>query len=642
VYADLIIGDSELAQLIRNLDWALTPLGPIEMWSQVLLTQVNLVICSPDPATLCWGEDFIFFYNDAVIPNLGTKHPNALGKPQEASFAEVWHLLKPELEASFLRGETPKRENFLLPLLRGGQLEDAYFTYTLLPIYDRGKIVAVRGVHENTTDKVLARLERDALAAQLSQVLDVMTDAVVTLSPEWLITYMNASAKEMFRAAGPILGTNCWETYPHQIYPGSPFVEVYERAMYQRVAGSFEVFYPDPLNLDLKIEAIPSPDGIAVFTQDVTGQRRLEKELREVEARERERLNELFELTPAFLAVLGGPEHVYEMANHAYRVLFTDRQFIGKRVVDVVPEVKDTAWMSILDGVYRTGVAHTARGASLAVARSRDQKGLEERIIDYVFQPRRGREGTVTGIVVMGIDVTDQRKAEEALIKSEKLAVVGRLASTIAHEINNPLAAAMNYLYLAGHSERISELREHVASAEGELRRVCVISTQTLLSQKQSVTPSSTSFKSLCEDVLHLYQGRLKVAHVKIEALHRDEAPLVCMEGEMRQVLGNLVSNALDAMSPDGGRLLLRSWSGTDWTTGRKGKKLTLADTGPGIAPTILESIFEPFFTTKGSVGNGLGLWITKEIIDRHHGEIRVRSVLGCGTVFSLFLPGLG
>jgi signal transduction histidine kinase len=107
-------------------------------------------------------------------------------------------------------------------------------------------------------------------------------------------------------------------------------------------------------------------------------------------------------------------------------------------------------------------------------------------------------------------------------------------------------------------------------------------------------------------------------------------------------VLGNLIGNAIDAMSPGGGRLLLRSHAATDWKTGRKGNRMTIADTGAGIEPDILRSIFDPFFTTKGALGNGLGLWISQEIIARHHGAIRLRSVASgsrTGTVFSVFLP---
>ena len=115
-----------------------------------------------------------------------------------------------------------------------------------------------------------------------------------------------------------------------------------------------------------------------------------------------------------------------------------------------------------------------------------------------------------------------------------------------------------------------------------------------------------------------------------------------CFEGEIRQVLSNLVSNAIDAMQPQGGRLLLRSRPGTDWKTGRRGLVITVADTGTGIPARVLKRIFEPFYTTKGMSGTGLGLWISREIIDRHHGVLRFRSSQkegGSGTVVTMFLP---
>jgi signal transduction histidine kinase len=413
--------------------------------------------------------------------------------------------------------------------------------------------------------------------------------------------------------------------------------------MYERLEGQIEAFYPAPLEIHVQIDVRPARDGIVIFIRDVSERKEIERQLDDVELREKERLQELFEGAPAFLAVIRGPEHVFEMANTAYREMLGGRDLIGYRVIDCVPEVRETGWIEILDEVYRTGVPYAARGSRLMLA-PKPGEALEERFVDYVYQPRRGADGKVIGIIALGIDVTDQRRAEKALIQNEKLAVVGRLASSIAHEINNPLGAAMNYLYLAGVCQDLQEVRECVSSAEKELLRVSVISTQTLLSQKQSAVPSTTTFQELTENILHLYHGRIKVAHVEVSSRHRTPSPLLCTEGEIRQALGNLIGNAIDAMYPAGGRLLLRSRAATDWRTGRQGNRLTIADTGGGIAGPILKHIFDPFFTTKGSLGNGLGLWITQDIVQRHQGEIRVRSMAGTersGTVFTLFLPAV-
>jgi signal transduction histidine kinase len=648
VFETLIVGQGAMHHLVRGLDWSQTPLGALDTWSEVLVSQVNFLLSSETASTLSWGDELTFIYNDAAIPTLGLKHPAALGKPGMAVFPEAWHMMGPEMDACYLRGETLFRKQVCFPLLMRGEVEDAYFNYSLTPVYERGHIAGVHGLHENITESMSYRRERDSVTLQLAQVLEATSDGVVSLDREWKISYLNARAHAILRMDDSLLGRNTWETFPHQIYPNSPYVKYYEQAMYQGIEGMFEAFYPEPLNLYMKIEVRPARDGIVVFIHDVTERVQVEQQLeqskareREAESRERNNLRELFEYAPAFIALLTGPEHVFEMANTAYQQMMGGRILIGCKVVDCVPEVRGTAWIPTLDAVYRTGIPHVESGARLMLAATPGGP-LEERIVDYVYQPRRRPDGTIFGLIALGTDVTDQRRAEQALIQSEKLAVVGRLASSIAHEINNPLGAAMNYLYLAGVSDDVAEVRDFIRSAEGELRRVSIISTQTLLSQKQFFRPSSTNLQEITGGVLLLYQGRIKTAHVQVEVRHHAPHPVVCIEGEIRQTFANLIGNAIDAMNPDGGRLLLRSHPATDWKTGRKGSRMTFADTGPGIDPSVQERIFDPFFTTKGALGNGLGLWITQEIITRHHGKIRMRSVAGkprSGTVITLFLP---
>ena len=249
-----------------------------------------------------------------------------------------------------------------------------------------------------------------------------------------------------------------------------------------------------------------------------------------------------------------------------------------------------------------------------------------------------GRVVSYTGIF---LDVTERKQTERALLQSEKLAAVGRLAASIAHEINNPLESVTNLLYLARASTDYTETQSYLETAERELRRVSAISNQTLRFYKQSTNPTCVTCEELIEATLSIYQGRLVNSMVEIEKRKRATKPVLCFEGEIRQVLSNLIGNAIDAMH-SGGRLRLRSREATDFKTGRRGLVLTVADTGGGIDPELLIKIFEPFFTTKGIGGTGLGLWVSKEIVVRHDGVLRVRSSqrMGhAGTVFTLFLP---
>lgn len=241
----------------------------------------------------------------------------------------------------------------------------------------------------------------------------------------------------------------------------------------------------------------------------------------------------------------------------------------------------------------------------------------------------------------VAIDITERKLTESALIQSEKLAAVGRLASSIAHEINNPLEAVTNLLYLARTSAELETARDFLDLAERELARASAITNQTLRFHKQSTKPQQVTAKELFESAIALYHGKLLNAQIALDTDFRSTRAVRCFEGEIRQVLANLIANAVDAIKQDGtGRLQLRSLDGE--THGQPGVLLTVADNGAGIPDAARTRLFEPFFTTKGLSGNGLGLWISHEIVRRHHGSVRMHTSQQphChGTVFTVFLP---
>jgi signal transduction histidine kinase len=357
--------------------------------------------------------------------------------------------------------------------------------------------------------------------------------------------------------------------------------------------------------------------------------------------REMERLANLFEQAPAFFAVMSGPDYVFEMVNGPYEQLIGHRSILGKSVREAVPEAAEQGFLKLLDGVYQTGEAYVGRGIPIQLARLPGHP-LELRYLDFVYQPRREPDGSVSGIIVLGVDVTDARRSEQILLQSEKLNAVGRLASSIAHEINNPLEAVTNLIYLAQNAAVDPDAKQYLATAEIELRRVSAIANQTLRFHRQSTNPGPVTAASLIDATLPLYQGRIANAGVTIERRDRAERMVTCLDGEIRQVLSNLIGNAIDAMHGTERRLSIRSRNSTDWQTGRSGVTVTVADTGLGMSADTISHVFEPFFTTKGNKGTGLGLWISQEIIDRHQGSLRVKSrhATQCsGTVFTLFLP---
>jgi len=356
---------------------------------------------------------------------------------------------------------------------------------------------------------------------------------------------------------------------------------------------------------------------------------------------ERERLADLFQQAPAFFAVLSGPRHIFEMTNAPYQELIGGRNVIGKPISEAIPEAESQGFVSRLDLVYRTGKPFIGHQTPFQLARGGDDP-LEKRYLNFVYQPRREADGAISGVIVLGVDVTEGKRAEQALMQSEKLAVVGRLASSIAHEINNPLEAVTNLLYLAQQSATNPETQQYLATAETELQRVSAIASQTLRFHRQATKPRPVSPVELFDGTLPLYRHKLINSQVAVERRDRTLRTVLCFDGEMRQVLNNLIGNAIDSMHGKGGRLLLRSREGWNWKAGRRGIYLTVADTGSGMSRSTLAKAFEPFFTTKGIGGTGLGLWISQEIVNRHRGSLRGRSSQSpnrSGTAFTLFLP---
>jgi PAS domain S-box-containing protein len=261
----------------------------------------------------------------------------------------------------------------------------------------------------------------------------------------------------------------------------------------------------------------------------------------------------------------------------------------------------------------------------------------------WVTEPIRNKEGQITGLAKVLRDETDRLKTEMTLRQSEKLAVVGRMASSIAHEINNPLEAVTNLVYLARNGVVSPEVSEILEQAERELARVSHITTATLRFHRQTAEPHIVDIEEILESVLVLYEGRLKAMQVAIERRYSLHPAISCQAVEVRQVVANLVSNAIDAMLKNTSvrRLVVRLRKVTDPVSGEEGVRVMIADTGVGIKESVCKHVFEPFFTTKSATGTGLGLWLSSETVAKHRGTLRFRSRTEGkyrGTVFSLFL----
>jgi len=252
--------------------------------------------------------------------------------------------------------------------------------------------------------------------------------------------------------------------------------------------------------------------------------------------------------------------------------------------------------------------------------------------------PLRSPKGEIVGASALARDMSAQRHSEEAVRRSEKLATAGRLAATIAHEINNPLEAVLNLLYLARHDPRQGE--RYLAMAEQEVGRVAQLARQTLGFVRESSSAVSMDPARIMDEIVQLYSHKLESRKIQVIRRYRGKFQISGYSGEVKQLLANLLVNAVDAME-EGGCLQVRVSETRQWSE-RPGVMLTVADNGRGIPRENRRRLFEPFYTTKPDAGTGLGLWVSRGIVQKHGGSIRVRSRTDGphrGTVFSVFLP---
>jgi PAS domain S-box-containing protein len=316
---------------------------------------------------------------------------------------------------------------------------------------------------------------------------------------------------------------------------------------------------------------------------------------------------------------------------------WTEAEAVGRHIHDLLKTVFSKSLTAIQSDLARNGhwhgeLEHTRKDGTNVLVES--------------WWTQEQVNGRQTAVMEANFDLTARRLAEKVWVQSEKLASVGRLAATIAHEVNNPLAAAMNSVYLASSEATLSpQAREILKIADLQLRRAAHITAQTLSFSRTDGVRKPLELPEIIDEVVDVYVGKLKDRRINVQKRFRcgpcGEDCDFCFygnAGELRQLVSNLLGNGIDALR-DGGTLHVRLCR----TSGLRGEcvRLTIADNGCGIRTENLKRIFEPFFTTKESVGTGLGLWVTEQIIRKYNGSIRVRSQAGKGTVFSLSIPAM-
>jgi len=313
---------------------------------------------------------------------------------------------------------------------------------------------------------------------------------------------------------------------------------------------------------------------------------------------------------------------------------YAPQEIVGKSVLLIVPQELHAEEMEI----FRKLRAGERIERKESQRYTKDGRRLE---VSLTISPIKDAAGRVIGASSIVRDITTRKQEEEKLRIAEKLATAGRFAATIAHEINNPLAAVTNLVYLAKTAAVSEPTKTFLVQAEQELSRVSHLAKQTLGFYRESSGAARITIGSLLPSLLSVFSSktRNKAIHIKTEI--RQDPTILVMPGEIRQVLANILSNSIDAVG-GGGQIKIRVSATKDQKSEAPGVLITIADSGAGIPPSIRAKLFQPFFTTKKDVGTGLGLWVCKTIVEKHGGHIRLRSSVEAGrswTAFSIFLP---
>jgi PAS domain S-box-containing protein len=638
----LITGNSEMADRIRAHDWGATPLGPIEVWSETLVATVNLMLHSPFPTILSWASEMVFLYNDAAIPTLMGKHPSALGELYRNVFHEAWNLVSADLEACFYQGVTAVRDNMFIPIFLNGVLEDHYWSYSLIPVYENASIAGVYDAYRNTTEIVMgARRLRESetrlkLATEVAKLGVFMWDTLEDRG-----TWENDRMYEIFgrtREQGPINSAAFMNEVVHPDHRQS-FRQAMESTLQNGESFQFEgmIFLPDNTLRWIEVcgQLQPRMHGsagqILGTIRDITDI----KKGQEVIQNSSKRLAELAAIVESSDDVilskdLNGIITSWNAA--ATRVFgYSAEEMLGASILRLIPEHLHTDEKTIIESV-RAG-KRIEHFETIRLTKS-------GRLIDVslTVSPIRDELGRVIGASKILRDISGRKRIEQSLLQAEKIAATGRMAATIAHEINNPLEAVTNLLYLLRPMITDPVGTNYLSSAEDELGRVSHIAKQTLGYYREHASASNASLAEIALHAITIYEPRCKAAGIEIRTALDSSSKIVLRRGEMMQVISNLIANSIHAM-PTGGVL---SISVEDTKGSPAGILLTVQDDGVGIAPEHLPKVFDAFFTTRSAIGTGIGLFVAKQFVEGHGGRIEIESSNDeeeHGTTIRIFLP---
>jgi signal transduction histidine kinase/ActR/RegA family two-component response regulator len=662
--------------LLARTDWARTPLGPLESWPRALRGYAEMVLAMPTPAILFWGPDQTQIYNDGYAVILGPRHPRAFGMPYREAWPDTYPLIYPWMRHVLDDGGTWRADREHIPVTRHGFDEEAYFTFTFSPLRDDdGRILGILQPVFDVTESVLADRRAETLRLLLAEhasgvpAIDESLAAIagnprdLPFAQAWLwdagrLELVSAGRVGEALVPGDIdrlaaIAHTVWsETAPR-------FVEVAPAAGDDLARAA----------LLLPLDGAPGAPAVGVLAVGVSRRlhvddryrRFIEQVARQVAAglqraealraaeRQRQYLDDLFRQAPAGIAVLDGPEHVFELANPAYHAFVGDRDIVGKRLLDALPELRDQPFPTLMDEVYATGIAHVGSESPAQLRRGADGR-VEEVFFNFVYQPLRDASGLTSGILIFAYEVTEQVNARRHVERlADELRAEHRrkddFLAMLAHELRNPLApvsAAAEILRL-GHADD-PRLRRTSEIVTRQVRHMATLIDDLLDASR--VTRGLVAIASGCEDLREIVAAAVEQVAPLIEQRRHHlsvatSTEMVCALGDRKrlvQSLANLLDNAAK-YTAEGGRIELVLAHDEREAT------VHVRDNGMGVPPAMRERIFDLFVqgqrgADRAQGGLGIGLALARRLVELHGGTLDcIDTASGLGSDFRVRLP---
>lgn len=467
----------------------------------------------------------------------------------------------------------------------------------------------------------------------LAAIIDSSDDAIISKDLNGIITSWNKAAQRIFGyTAEEIVGQPVLRLIPVELH--------YEEAdILKKLRAGERIDHYETVRLRKNGERFPISVTISPVrdkTGKVVGASKIARDVSDRKQLDETRFRLAAIVDSADDAIISKDLNgIIESWNQGARRMFgyTAEEIIGQPVLRLIPKDLQYEEEEILKKL-RAG----ERIDHYETTRVRKNGELVD--VSVTISPIRNNEGLVIAASKIARDISDRKRVEKLLIQSEKLAATGRMAAAVAHEVNNPLESLMNLIFLARRNCSASpKAQSYLLTAENELERVSHIARQTLGYYRDTGSPSEVYLHDLIENVLNVYRSKLTASNISVDASFNDRRKISVSQGEMIQVFSNIIANAIDAMR-QGGKLTV-SLRKTMVLNG-DGIQAILQDQGAGISQENLPRVFEPFFTTKGNLGTGIGLWVTKQLVERRGGHISVTSSTepgNSGTTVTIYIP---